>query len=73
MEIAKKEKKFIGDQVHENDIDVGIYRKTIADLTEQNYQLMIRIKELMEADCCGAGSRAEVRKDIKDKNDIPNL
>tara|TARA_B100001250_G_C19815874_1_gene798348 strand:- start:5943 stop:6200 length:258 start_codon:yes stop_codon:yes gene_type:complete len=60
--------------------DIELYKQTIADLTKQNYQLMGRIKELstenrelMEADCCGAGSRAKVRENIKDKNDVPSL
>ena len=32
---------------------IDLYKKTIADLTEQNYQLMIRIKELTGTQCCG--------------------
>ena len=71
---------------HENDIneqtrrsllrlesDIDLYKQTIADLTKQNYELMSRIKELMDADCCGAGSRAKVRENIKEKNDVPSL
>ena len=67
---------------HENDVneqtrrsllrlesDIDLYKQTIADLTKQNYELMSRIKELMDADCCGAGSRAKVRENIKEKNE----
>ena len=64
----------------QKEADIDLYKQTIADLTKQNYQLMGRIKELstqnrelMEADCCGQGSRAKVRENIKEKNDVPSL
>tara|TARA_B100001173_G_C15666893_1_gene411949 strand:- start:323 stop:532 length:210 start_codon:yes stop_codon:yes gene_type:complete len=63
MEIADTKEKWNNHESHEAEqtrrsllrleTDVDLYKKTIADLTEQNYQLMIRIKELTGTQCCG--------------------
>ena len=63
MEVANTEEKWNN---HEDDAaeqtrrsllrlesDIDLYKQTIADLTKQNYQLLIRIKELTGTQCCG--------------------
>ena len=43
----------------EDSKEINMYEKTIADLTEQNYKLMMRIKELTDTQCCGGKKHKE--------------
>ena len=50
-----------------------VLKENIAELEKAKYEMMIKVKELTEASCCGAGERAQVKERMIANNEIPNL
>ena len=50
-----------------------ILKENIASLEKAKYEMMIRVKELTDAPCCGAGKRAKVKERMIGTHEIPDL